>query len=38
MYYYRFLMVAGMFLILSGAAVNQLPQNEPVTMKFDLLR
>lgn len=38
MYYYRFLMVAGLFLILSGTVLNQLPQHEPVTMKIDLLR
>lgn len=38
MFYYRFLLVAGMFLILSGTALHQLPQHDSVTMKIDLLR
>lgn len=38
MYYFRFLMVAGLFLVLSGAALNNFPQHEQMTMKINLLR
>lgn len=38
MYYFRFLMVAGMFLMLSGAVVSYLPVHETGALKLDLLR
>ncbi len=38
MYYFRFLMVAGLFMVLSTAALQNLPQHEQVAMKINLLR
>lgn len=38
MCYFRFLMVAGLFLVISGAALNNLPQHEEMAVKINLLR
>ncbi len=38
MFYFRFLIVTGMFLVFSGTVLSQFPVHDNVEVKIDLLR